>query len=193
MPLALVRDLSPQIEAAGKEALTGVLDLVCHYHFLENVGSKLYEKPHAKLTAALRRLKIQPALRCLRKDLVRYSKAKGCLSAKQVAQCIQSPQLLADLEPLQARRTVAYLLLRWLEDYGADLQGEYFPFDLPSLAFYRRGCRLYNWLVKVTGRGGLPEEGVVHVSDDHPTPCAVAGRRGGGRGGGASGKGRGVV
>ena len=37
-PLALVRDLSPQIEAAGKEALPGVLDLICHYHFLENVG-----------------------------------------------------------------------------------------------------------------------------------------------------------
>ena len=108
------------------------MDLICHYHFLENVGSKLYEKPHAKLTAALRRLKIQSALRSLRKDLVRYSKQKGCLSAEQVAQCVQSPQLLADLEPLQARRTVAYLVLRWLEDYGADLQGEYFPFDLPE-------------------------------------------------------------
>ncbi len=154
-PLALVRDLSPQIEAAGKDALPEVLDLVCQYHFLENVGSKLHEKPHAKLTAGLRRLKVQSALRSLRKDLVRYSKPKGRLSAEQVAQCLQSPQLLADLEPLQARRTVAYLLLRWLEDYGADLQGEYFPFDLPSLAFYRRGLQVYDWLVEVTGAAGF--------------------------------------
>ena len=157
-PLALVRDLSPQIEAAGKEALPEVLDLVCHYHFLENVGSKLCEKPHAKLTAALRRLNVQSALRSLRKDLVRYSKQKGCLSAEQVAQCIQSPQLLADLEPLAARRTVAYLVLRWLEDYGADLCGEYFPFDLPSLAIYRRGCEIHDWLVKLTAASDFPQK-----------------------------------
>jgi hypothetical protein len=157
-PLALVRDLSPQIEAAGKEALAGVLDLVCQYHFLENVGSKLYEKPHAKLTAGLRRLKVQSALRSLRKDLVRYSKQTGCLSAEQVAQCIQSPRHLADLEPLAARRAVTYVVLRWLEDYGADLQGEYFPFDLPSLAFYRRGRQLYDWLVKVAGAAEFPRK-----------------------------------
>ena len=44
---------------------------------------------------------------------------------------------------------MTYLALRWLEDYTADLNGEYFPFDLPSLAFYRRGCKLYDWLVEV--------------------------------------------
>jgi hypothetical protein len=157
-PLALVRDLSSQIGVAGKDALADVLDLVCHYHFLENVGSKLHEKPHAKLTAALRRLKIQPALRSLRMDLVRYSKQNGCLSAEQVTQCVQSPQLLAELEPLQARRTVTYLALRWLEDYAADLNGEYFPFDLPSLAFYRRGRKLYDWLVEVTGAAEFPKK-----------------------------------
>lgn len=35
-----------------------------------------------------------------------------------------------------------YVLLRWLDDYTADLRGEYFPFDLPNLAFYRRGIQL---------------------------------------------------
>ena len=156
-PLALVRDLSPQIEAAKKEALPDVLDLVCQYHFLENVGNKLYEKPHAKLTAALRRLKVQSSLCSLRKDLVRYSKPTGCLSAKQVEQGIQSPQCLADLGLLKAKRMVTYFLLRWLEDYGEDLQGEYFPFDLPSLAFYRRGLQAYDWLVKLTTAPDFPQ------------------------------------
>jgi len=149
-PLASMRDLSPQIEAAVKNALPKVLDLICHYHFLENVGNKLCEKPHTKLTAALRRLKIQSALRSLRKDLVRYSKRSGCLSAKDVQQYLELPQLLAESEPLQARRMVTYFLLRWLEDYGADLNGEFFPFDLPSLAFYRRGRQIYDWLVNLT-------------------------------------------
>jgi len=133
-PLALVRDLSSQIETAVEDALPGVTDLICHYHFRENVGEKLCEKPHAKLLAGLRRLKTQAALGSLRKDLVRYSKQTGCLSAQQVEQCLQSPELLQDLQPLQVRRLAAYLILRWLEDYAADLRGEYFPFDLPGLA-----------------------------------------------------------
>ena len=81
-PLAAMRDLSSQIETARKEALADVPDLICHYHFLENVGTKLCEKPHTKLTAGLRRLKIQSALRSLRKDLVRYSKQQAGLSAR---------------------------------------------------------------------------------------------------------------
>ena len=76
-PLALVRDLSPQIEAAGKEAIAGVLDLICHYHFLENVGSKLCERPHAKLTAGLRRWKIQAALRSSAKGPGPLQQAEG--------------------------------------------------------------------------------------------------------------------
>jgi hypothetical protein len=155
-PLALVRDLSSQIETAVKDALDGVPDLICHYHFLENVGSKLCEKPHARLLAGLRRLKTQSALRSLRKDLVRYSKQTGCLSARRVEQCLHSPELLKALEPLPARRMAAYLILRWLEDYGADLRGEYFPFDLPGLAFYRRGLKIYDWLVKITTAAEFP-------------------------------------
>jgi len=155
-PLGLVRDLSSQIETARNEALADVPDLICHYHFLENVGTKLCEKPHTKLTAGLRRLKIQSALRSLRKDLVRYSKQQAGLSARQIEQFLQSPELLAKLDPLQARRMVTYLALRWLEDFGADLRGEYFPFDLPSLAFYRRAVQLYDWLASLTSAANFP-------------------------------------
>ena len=155
-PLGVVRDLSPQIQAAAEAALPGVPDLICHYHFLENVGSRLCEKPHAKLTAGLRRLKIQAALRSLRKDLVRYSKQKLCLSARQVEQFLQSPQRLADLDPLPARRLVTYLALRWMEDYGADLHGEFFPFDLPSLAVYRRALQVHDWLAGLTTAADFP-------------------------------------
>jgi hypothetical protein len=150
-PLALVRDLSPQIEAARNEVLAAVPDRICHYHFLENVGTKLCEKPHARLTACLRRSKIQPALHSLRQALVRSSKQKTRLSAEQIKQLLERPQSLAKLDAVQLRRAVSYLALRWLEDYTADLQGEYFPFDLPSLAYYRRCCRLEQWLRKLTG------------------------------------------
>jgi len=141
-PLAVVRDLSTNIQKAKRAAIPKARDLICHYHFLENVGEKLCEKPHAKLTNALRRLKVRPALRSLRKELVRWSRKAARLSRAQIDRLLTQPADLADLDPVALRRFVAYVLLRWLDDYSADLRGEYFPFDLPSLAFYRRGLQL---------------------------------------------------
>jgi len=145
-PLAVVRDLSGNIENAKRDVIPDVPDLICHYHFLENVGRKLCEKPHAKLTAALRRLKVQPALSSLRKELIRWSRKGKRLSAERIDLLLSHPGEIAELDPVALRRFVAYVLLRWLDDYRADLQGEYFPFDLPNLAFYRRGRQLEKWL-----------------------------------------------
>ena len=141
-PLAVVRDLSTNIKNAKHEVLPDALDFICHYHFLENAGTKLCQKPHAQLTTALRRLKVRPALTSLRKDLVRWSRKGERLSAAQIDDLLSHPEQIADLDAVALRRFVAYVLLRWLDDFGADLRGEYFPFDLPSLAFYRRGRRL---------------------------------------------------
>jgi hypothetical protein len=157
-PLALVRDLSAQIDAAHQQAMPDVLDLICHYHFLENVGTKLCEKHHAKLIACLRRLKTRPALCSLRRDLVRYAKQNGSLTPAQIDQLLTKPEEVTDLEPAQRRRALSYMLLRWVEDYGSDLQGEYFPFDLPSLALYRRCCTAHGWLVQTVAEMNSPSQ-----------------------------------
>ena len=141
-PLAVVRDLSKNIEKAKQEAIPNVPDLICHYHFLENVGEKLCEEPHAKLGHALRRLKVRPALTSLRKELVRWNNQTTALSRSEIEQLLLHPEEIAKFDPVALRRVVAYVLLRWLDDYTADLRGEYFPFDLPNLAFYRRGIQL---------------------------------------------------
>jgi hypothetical protein len=156
-PLAVVRDLSKNIENAKKEVIADVPDLICQYHFLENVGNQLCEKPHAQLTNALRRLKIRPALSSLRKDLVRWSRKGNPLSARQIDHLLVHPEQIAELDAVALRRFVAYVLLRWVEDFGADLRGEYFPFDLPSLAFYRRGLRLGEWVSELLATENFPE------------------------------------
>jgi hypothetical protein len=145
-PLALVRDLSPQIEAAHQQVMPDVPDLICHYHFLENVGAKLCEKHHVRLAGCLRRLKIRPTLGSLRHDLVRHAKQKGSFTPAQIEQLLAAPEQTTNLDPAQRRWALAYLLLSWLEDYGADLQGEFFPFDLPSLALFRRFRTMHGWL-----------------------------------------------
>lgn len=145
-PLALVRDLSPQIEAAHLQVMPDVPDLICHYHFLENVGTKLCERHHSRLMACLRRAKIRPALSSLRHDLVRHTKRKGGWSPARFARLLAGSEEARKVDPVQRRRAWAYLLLLWLEDYKADLRGEFFPFDLPALALYRRCRTIYAWL-----------------------------------------------
>ena len=157
-PLAVVRDLSGNIEKAKREAIPEARDLICHYHFLENVGEKLCAKSHAKLTAEIRRLRVRPALRSLRVDLVRWSRKGPRLSRTQIEHLLSHPQDVAPLEGTALRRFVAYLLLRWLDDYTADLRGEYFPFDLPSLAFYRRGRQLGQMLEQLVACPNFPRQ-----------------------------------
>lgn len=157
-PLAAVRDLSGNIEKAIKKVIPHVPDLICHYHFLENVGEKLCEKPHSKLTGSLRRLKIRANLRSIRKDLVRWNKKNSPVSAAQIEQLLSCPEQIEDFDAVTLRRLVAYMLLRWLDDYTSDLNGEYFPFDLPSLAFYRRGCQLHRLLAELIAAPNFPQQ-----------------------------------
>ncbi len=157
-PLASVRDLSANIEKAKKKVLPDVPDLICHYHFLENVGEKLCQKPHSKLTNGLRRLKIRAKLRSIRNDLVRWNKKNTRLSAKQIEHLLSHPEEIGNFDALTLRRLVAYVSLRWLDDYTSDLNGEYFPFDLPSLAFYRRGCQLQELLHELIAMPTFPHQ-----------------------------------
>ena len=157
-PLALVRDLSGQIEVAHQQVMPEVLDLICHYHFLLNVGTKLCEKHHAKLTACLRRVKVRPAFRSLRHNMLRYTKQQLSLTPAQVELLLTMPEQSTNLDLAQKRRIVAYMLLSWLEDYGSDLQGEYFPFDLPSLALYRRYRTVHAWLVQTVAAMDSPNQ-----------------------------------
>ena len=157
VPLSSMRDLSPNIAAAKQnvEALKDVVDLICHYHFLKTVGERLFESIHAKLTTRLRSLKIRPALTSLRGDMVQATKQNKLISEEEIKRFIDDPQSMLLLDPLQLRRCLSYMLLRWLDDYGADLKGEFFPFDLPSLAFYRRCAKLYSILKKLLDKYSL--------------------------------------
>jgi hypothetical protein len=157
VPQAVVRDLSPNIAAAVAEVIPEARDLICQYHFLENVGKALCEKPHGRLTAALRRLKICPPLKSIRTDLVRWSRKGKQLSTHQIKHLLSHPKEISGLDSVVLRRFVAYVVLRWLDDYKVDLKGEYFPFDLPQLAFYRRGLQLEEMLSKVVTSPKFPQ------------------------------------
>ena len=60
-----------------------VLDLICQYHFLENVGKSFFKKTHQELIVLLRKLKIKAGLKSLRNALVKRSKKEASIPEKE--------------------------------------------------------------------------------------------------------------
>lgn len=98
-----MRDLSKNIGRARREVIPEARDLICHDHFLENVGERLCEKPHSELTKAVRRPAVCSALRSLRKDLVRYSRQGERLAIDQVDAILKRSEPV-DLDSMATRR-----------------------------------------------------------------------------------------
>lgn len=147
-PLATLSDLSPKILKA-LEVLPGspvVRRFICHYHFLENVGKALLGDVHVELGRLIRKTKIKSVLHGRRKDMVRESRDKTPVTEANLLSFIESGTVPANVSPGQLRRRLAHFALKWLDDSNADLRGEYFPFDQPSLAWYRRAVRVHDCL-----------------------------------------------
>ncbi len=141
-PLAIVTDLSPHIAQAITTVVPDIPHFICHYHFLVTVGEKLLTKQHTLVLKHIRQAKIQVHLKNLRCDLQRYAQGGKNFTPFDRNSFGANPQQILTLSPEQAQRYITYAMLQWLKDYKSDLKGEYFPFDLPSLAFYRRGVKL---------------------------------------------------
>jgi hypothetical protein len=148
-PLAIMRDLGTNYQPAIKEVFDQVVDLICQYHFLENVGNSLLKKTHHELTNRIRNLKIKMSFKAIRKKLVQAAKNKPPIPSKQLEQFIKKPDsmlnlnLNLNLDKTILQKYLIYFILRWIDDYSSELKGEYFPFDQPALVYYRRCVQVY--------------------------------------------------
>jgi hypothetical protein len=162
VPLATMRDMSLQISMARDEVFDKVKipDLICQYHFLENVGEALFKKSHQELFQRSRKLKIKPALKSIRNGIVYRHKRNTkdpsqSIMEKEFKEFLLNPYLLDDPNKVlqldnerltMLRKQLTYFILRWLDDYSSELKGEYFPFDQPHLVYYRRCVKVYDLL-----------------------------------------------
>jgi hypothetical protein len=72
-PIAVVRDMGEGGANAVKPLRSrGVVDLICHYHFLAAVGTKLMDKQHLQLMQIIRYSSVRSDLRALLRTLRRY-------------------------------------------------------------------------------------------------------------------------
>lgn len=123
-PIATVRDLGqPGKNAVAHLRQRGILDLVCHYHFLGVVGEKLFDKPYALLRSVLKLSRVRSDLRQLLKDL------KFCRGKDQKRGRFGPGRVREDL----------LALVYWVIQ-GEGKKDPMYPFGLPHLEFSER-CR----------------------------------------------------
>ncbi|MFQ6077355.1 MAG: hypothetical protein ACE5Z5_14715 [Candidatus Bathyarchaeia archaeon] len=72
-PMAVMRDMGSGMEEAVTEVFPGVRQLICHFHFLRDLGKDLLTDMHTRLRKAFMAKKITPRLRRLQRRL--YPKA----------------------------------------------------------------------------------------------------------------------
>jgi hypothetical protein len=135
-PLAVVHDMGAGILAAVQEVFPGVPDLICHFHFLRDLGKDLLESDYDAIRQRLRHYGATEKLLSLARRL------KGTLDqqpelVESFCQSVQReslPKEQLDQFPLLS----AYSLIQWALAGKTQGQGYGFPFDRPLLEFAKR-------------------------------------------------------
>ncbi len=143
-PCAAMRDMGkamiPALDDLVAELKHPIPVLVCHQHFVADVGSDLLKHAHTQLRDLFRRTKVRPKLRALVRDIGRrigedIEEARKAVCRWQslagAGHCIDSGR-----DGLAVVRALA----QWALDYKADATGLDFPFDRPYLDLNNR-CR----------------------------------------------------
>jgi len=125
----------------------GIVDLICHYHFLAAVGKKLFEQPYALLRKLLKSSKVRTDLRALLRDLRTYPTTSP--HEGRFGKGVVHEELLA--------------LVLWILE-GDGTKDLLYPFALVHLAFFQR-CRqaLQRAQCWMQGPRTLPERRAINL------------------------------
>jgi hypothetical protein len=121
------------ILSAVKEVFPKVLDYICHYHFLRDIGNDLFGIEYARIRSELAKYSIRPSLRKIVKALEERMETQPEMSDS--LDCyLKDEGKRGDVLP----SVLAYILSTWVSDANSELDGYGFPFDRSHLVFYKR-------------------------------------------------------
>lgn len=132
-PRACVHDMGSGICKAVSEVFPGVLDFICHFHFLRDIGKDFLDPAYGQMRNRLRSHTISSKLSAL----VRETRQAACEQSSDpinLAKAILSAEKTPPLLPLLS----AYSLASWALDGKHTGDGYGFPFDRPLLTFAER-------------------------------------------------------
>jgi len=140
-PLSVVSDMGKGLLGAVEQVFPQTPSLICHFHFLRDIGKDILEDDYRFLRNRLTKSKIRVALKSKARDFEeKMGPEKGNLA-----------QVDADSE-LASFKT-ALLLIHWMFD-ASSLSGYGFPFDMKHFLFYQRlilGYEKIKGLYELTG------------------------------------------
>lgn len=141
-PCAAMRDMgkamTPALDALVKELEFDIPVLVCHQHFLADVGKDLLEPAHAELRGLFRRTKVRPKLRALVREIGREIGQDIDDARESVLQWQSQTDSDHQIDPGPDGMATVRALAQWVLDFKADATGFDFPFDRPYLDLYDR-------------------------------------------------------
>lgn len=124
-PLSVISDMGKGLLGAIDEVFPTVPSLICHFHFLRDIGKDLLDADYRILRNGLMRSRIRTALKNKVKDF-----------EKKLGQTVKDlVKVDADLALASIKTTL--LVIHWMFDTSS-LSGYGFPFDMKHYVFYQR-------------------------------------------------------
>lgn len=141
-PCALMHDLGRAARSAAKALLRKlklqIPDLICHAHFLADVGKDLLKDSHDKLRDLFRKDKLRPRLRAFVRHLGRKLGTDLPLLREDVLDWARLDASEHVLPEGRAGLATVRALAQWVLDSAHDGKHGGFPFERPYLDLYER-------------------------------------------------------
>ena len=135
-PIALVHDMGVGILKAVEKVFPGIVDFICHFHFLRDIGKDLLLKDYQGIIKKLREYNVRGLLR----QKARYLEKKVGQDSDVIADLklsLENGELMtACVERIPALST--YTLIHWAFESSGKSSGYGFPFYRRHLEFYQR-------------------------------------------------------
>lgn len=135
-PLALVHDMSAAILKAIGKVFPDTLDLICHFHFLRDIGKDLLEKEYGSIRNRLKNhgitSRLYQRMNALKQKVDDNMQLVDIIESDS-QEVLQHNELIKHMPIFEA-----YSLIYWALDGKKQGNGYGFPFDLPHFVFVKR-------------------------------------------------------
>lgn len=179
-PAACVHDMGTGICKAVADVFPGVLDFVCHFHFLRDIGKDFLDPAYRELRNGLRKHGISSRLHALARRYREHLQQQDC-NTTPIVTAIKSNGFPDDTKLLPHIST--YSLALWCLQGKQSGDGYGFPFDRPLLTFAERLLELHCHLPEVLERVSATQRRefkplfslarVVSIIADDPQICSA--------------------
>ena len=135
-PLAVVTDMGRAFLKVTAEIFPGVAHVICHYHFLRDVGKDLLSDDYEQLRGALSKKQIKAALRSLAKNI--EQKLGG---AEKIAAVFGQSNCQVYFTQAKAQELLRWYALQTIYEIqftGRHGDGYGFPFDRAHVDYYEK-------------------------------------------------------